>query len=58
MNVMKFHKIGDATKTMRIKISQKLANLNAKYEASRQLTRAEACKYAMGKGYAPSRSAK
>lgn len=54
MNVMKFHKIGDPTKTMRVRISQKRANLDAKSSDSRQLCRAEAIKFAAGKGYARS----
>jgi len=51
MNVMKFHKIGNPTKTMRVRISQKKANLESRSESSRQLCRTEAIKFAAGKGY-------
>jgi len=54
MNVMKFHKIGDPTKTMRVRISQKKANLESRSKSSRQLCRTEAIRFAASKGYARS----
>lgn len=51
MNVMKFHKVDNPLKTMRVRISQTQGNLNSRSSESRQLCRAEAIKFAAGKGY-------